>query len=180
MDLGNIVYIVAVLAYFIYQATRKKKGQEMTDSDEAPEAPQKGLTFEDLMREIRQAQNPTAPEQPKPVQQQAPMPQPARPEPYRSQPIPQHFPQAKTVSRKPVLVEDDDEIKYYEGSYGATKKSPNQNYKEAQSAPMVSSIKIDYESLQEKRVNPYAQLLKNPKTLKEAIIVSEILKPKHF
>lgn len=25
MDLGNIVYIIAVIAYFIYQATKKKE-----------------------------------------------------------------------------------------------------------------------------------------------------------
>jgi hypothetical protein len=180
MDLGNVVYIIAVLAYFIYQATRKKKGQEMTDSDEVPEAPQKGLTFEDLMREIRQAQNPIPTDQPKPIQNQAPAPKPVLKEPYQSQSIPQRFPQAKPVSRRPIPVEDDEEIEYYEGTFGATKKSPYENYKETQSKPLVSAIKIDYDSLQEKRINPYAQLLKNPKTLKEAIIVSEILKPKHF
>ncbi|WP_111670980.1 hypothetical protein [Algoriphagus litoralis] len=179
MDLGNIVYIVAVLAYFIYQATRKKKGQEMTDSDDAPEAPQKGMTFEDLMREIRQAQNPTA-EKPEPVRPKPEVQEPVRPQPYRNQPVPSHIPQAQKASRKPLPVEDDEEIQYYEGTYEASKKSPYENYKEEQTAPMLSSIKMDYDSLQEKKINPYAQLLKNPKTLREAIIVSEILKPKHF
>lgn len=181
MDLGNIVYILAVLAYFIYQATRKKKGQDMTDSDDAsPEAPQKGLTFEDLMREIREAQNPAPMEKPKLVRQKTVADTPAGPEPYRTSSVPSHIPQAKPVSRKPVIVEDDDEIQYYEGSYGASKKTPYQDYQKAQATPMVSSIKIDYDSLQEKKSNPYAQLLKNPKSLKDAIVVSEILKPKYF
>jgi len=39
---------------------------------------------------------------------------------------------------------------------------------------------MDYDSLQEKKYNRYAELLKNPKTLREAIVVSEILRPKHF
>ena len=180
MDLGNIVYIVAVLAYFIYQATRKKKGQEMTESDgSAPDAPQKGLTFEDLMREIRQAQNPSS-EKSEPLPQKTEVQQPPKPQPYRNQPVPSHIPQPQVSYRKPIPVEDDDEIKYYEGTFGATKKSPYEDYKKAQSIPMVSSIKMDYDSLQEKKYNRYAELLKNPKTLREAIIVSEILRPKHF
>ena len=36
-----------------------------------------------------------------------------------------------------------------------------------------------YELLQEAR-NPYAELLKNPKSFRDAVVVSEILKPKHF
>lgn len=181
MDLGNIVYIVAVLAYFIYQATRKKKGLEGTDADDSmPDSPQKGMTFEDLMKEIRQAQNPTAAPKaetvkPKPVTAEAP-----KSEPNRNQPVPSHIPQPKPVTRKPVLVEDDDEISYYEGTYGASKKSPYQDYKASQSADMIPSIKMDYDSLKEKKVNPYAQLLKNPKTLRDAIVLNEILKPKHF
>lgn len=181
MDLGNIVYIVAVLAYFIYQATRKKKGLDAPEMDETPpEQPQKGLTFEDLMREIRQAQNPAPIEKPEPVRQKSVNQEPARPEPYRTSSIPSHIPQPKPVSRKPVIVEDDDEIQYYEGTYGASKKTPYQDNQKAQAAPMVSSIKMDYDSLRGKKSNPYAQLLKNPKSLKDAIVVSEILKPKYF
>ncbi|MFN3996284.1 hypothetical protein [Algoriphagus sp.] len=185
MDLGNIVYIVAVLAYFVYQATRKKKGQEeMTDSNErSPEAPQKGMTFEDLMKEIRQAQNPTPVEKPEPVRQKPVIQEPQRPDPYRTKSIPSHIPQQpKQVSRKPVVVEEEDEeTRYYEGSYAATKKIPYQNFKEAiPSAGLIPSIKMDYDSLKPKKSNPYAQLLKNPKSLRDAIVVSEILKPKYF
>jgi hypothetical protein len=183
MDLGNIVYIVAVLAYFIYQATRKKKGQDMTDSDdESPEAPQKGLTFEDLMKEIRQAQNPTTVDKPEPVKQKPVIQPQMKPEPYGSQPIPSHIPQPKPVSRRPVVVEEDDEeTRYYEGSYAATKKIPYQNFNDkVPSADLIPSITMDYDSLKPKKSNPYAQLLKNPKSLRDAIVVSEILKPKYF
>jgi hypothetical protein len=184
MDLGNIVYIVAVLAYFIYQATRKKKGQEeMTDSDDGTtEGPQKGLTFEDLMKEIRQAQNPKPAEKLEPVKAKPVIHEQSRPEPYRTQSVPSHIPQAKPISRKPVVIEEDDEeTRYYEGSYAATKKVPYQNFNDTiSSADLIPSVKMDYDSLAPKKSNPYAQLLKNPKSLKDAIVVSEILKPKYF
>lgn len=182
MDLGNIVYIVAVLAYFIYQATRKKKGQDMADPDgESPEAPQKGMTFEDLMKEIREAQNPKPIEKPEPVRQKPVVQEAVKPEPYRTQSVPTHIPQPKPVSRRPVVVEEDDEeTRYYEGSYAATKKIPYQNFKETSSADLIPSIKMDYDSINPKKSNPYAQLLKNPRSLKDAMVVSEILKPKHF
>ena len=32
----------------------------------------------------------------------------------------------------------------------------------------------------EKRINPYATFLKNPKSFRDAVIVSEILRTKHF
>lgn len=182
MDLGNIVYIVAVLAYFIYQATRKKKDTDLPESEgSAPEPPQKGLTFEELMREIRQAQNPSTAEKPAPVKTETVKSAPPRPEPYRPQPTPSHIPQSRPVSRKPVLMEeDDDEIKHYEGAFAGTKSNPYQAFKDTHSIPSTPLSKIDYNSLQSKRVNPYAELLKNPKTLKQAVVLSEILKPKYF
>lgn len=172
MDLGNIIYIIAIIAYFIYQATKKKGGQELPEEGgNRPEPPQKGMTFEDLLKEIRQAQNPTAE---KPV--------PPKHEPYLPNPIPSHIPQPKPmVSRKPVLEEEvDDEARHYEGTYAASKKNPYQEFKDTHSIPSTPLLKIDYDSLNPKKVNPYAELLKNPKTLKQAIVVSEILKPKYF
>lgn len=183
MDLGNIVYIVAILAYFIYQATRKKKDLDMPDSDESsPQAPQKGMTFEDLMKEIRQAQNPTTVDKPKPTQQKPVIQEPVTPEPYRAPTVTSSRPIPKPVSIRPAVVEEEDEeTRYYEGSYAATKKIPYQDFSDAiPSAGMIPSIKMDYDSLKSKKSNPYAQLLKNPKSLKDAIVVSEILKPKYF
>jgi hypothetical protein len=169
MDLGNIIYIIAIVAYFIYQATRKKGSQELPDEGDTPQAPpQKGMSFEDLLREIRQAQNPTAAEKPTP------------PKPEAVRPIPVSQPRT-AVSRKPVLIEEeDDEVRHYEGAFGAKKKNPYQEFRETHSIPSTPLIKIDYDSLSSKKVNPYAELLKNPKTLKQAVVLSEILKPKYF
>ena len=171
MDLGNIVYIVAVLAYFIYQATRKKKDLEQQEQEGAePEAPQKGMTFEELMKEIRQAQSPKAPEQQPQVRPKSPMQHPSA-----------TIPRDRPVSRKPVVVEADDaEARYYEGTYAASKSNPYEAYRNTHSIPSEPLVKFDYTGLNPKKVNPYAELLKNPKTLKQAIVVSEILKPKYF
>ena len=108
MDLGNIVYIIAVIGYFIYQATKKKRGQELPGApDSNPEPPQKGMTFEELLKEIRQAQNP--------------IPAPPTPKP---QPIPVST--QRNPHRKPTVIqeEEDDEIQYYEGTFDSTKKNP--------------------------------------------------------
>lgn len=182
MDLGNIVYIVAVIGYFIYQATKKKRGQELPESPDGPqEAPQKGMTFEDLMKEIRQAQNPAPVEKALPAKPVEVKPEHQRPNPYSSNPAPSYVPQARKASRKPVMVEEDDEeIRRYDGAYEATKKNPYEEFKHTHSIPSTPLLKIDYDSLNPKKVNPYAELLKNPKTLKQAVVVSEILKPKYF
>lgn len=173
MDLGQIIYIIAIIAYFIYQASKKKKSLDPMDSDDnQPEAPQKGLTFEELLKEIRNAQNTTAPEPPKPVIQET----------QRPAPIPPNFPQAKAQPRRRFepVEEVDDEAKFYEGSFESTKKkNPYQELANKTFAePEFKRFKS--QEIATPKVNPYAKLLKNPKTVKEAIIVSEILRPKHF
>ncbi len=167
MDLGNIIYVVAIIAYFIYQATRKKGQQDLPEEEPQQTPPQKGMTFEDLLKEIRQAQNPSEPVLPAPPKPQPPIPQAAKP-----------IPQTKPVYRKPVVAkEEDEEARYYEGAYSSSQKTFRKEFKDA---PLVELKKIDYDALNQKKANPYAELLKNPKTLKQAVVVSEILKPKYF
>jgi hypothetical protein len=173
MDLGQIIYIIAIVAYFIYNATKKKKSAEPVDSDDnQPEAPQKGLTFEELLKEIRNAQNPPAPEPPKPVVQET----------FRPTPIPPNFPEAKAQPRRRFEQVEvvDDEAKYYEGAFESSeKKNPYQSFANKTFAePEFKRFKS--QEIAAPKVNPYAELLKNPKTVREAIIVSEILRPKHF
>jgi hypothetical protein len=169
MDLGNIIYVIAIIAYFIYQATRKKPADGLPDDDPEPSSPQKGMSFEDLLKEIRQAQNPKSPEPPTPTYTQTQEPEPtAAPFPVRP------------VSRRPPVVEEfDDEIKYYEGAYSTSKYKSYQGAKFS-TTPEAPLVKFDFTSIEKQRVNPYAELLKNPQTLKQAVIVSEILRPKHF
>ena len=173
MDLGQIIYIIAIVAYFIYNASKKKKGANPMDAEDTqPEAPQKGLTFEELLKEIRNAQNPPTPEAP-------PAP---KPQPVFTAPTPTTFSEPKPQPKRrfvPVEVVDD-EAKYYEGAFeSAPKKKPYQELANKTFAePEFKRFKS--QEIAKPKVNPYAELLKNPKSVREAIIVSEILRPKHF
>lgn len=173
MDFGQIIYAIAIIAYFIYQVSKKKNlpDTETDEMNENKESPQKGLTFEELLKEIRNSQNPTA-EQPKEVKQEA----------YRPAPVVAEDTQSKSKPKKQLQpVEDlDDEASFYEGAFGSrSKPNPyqalaNKKFEE----PQIATFK-SYE-ITSKKTNVYADLLKNPKTLKESVIVSEILRPKYF
>lgn len=184
MDLGNIVYIVAVLAYFIYQATKGKKKNQGADPEEMSDAPeQKPVSFEDLMREIRDAQKPkqVAPAQPK--MQPAPVNQPkeviyeragdgaSRPE-WRADPAPavKRFPTRK-------MEEDDDEIQHYEGAFERTKSELT---KTSKGIPEIPSLKEVAEETSYTSRSRYARMLKNPQSIRDAVVLKEILDRKQF
>jgi len=170
MDFGQIIYIVAIVAYFIYKATAKKKTGELPESGEgSPEPPKKGFTFEELLKEIREAQTPTIPElEPEPV----PMPSPKSTytPPKQDRPVIQ-----STFSQEVILSEGLD----YEQRYSHSKSNHLNSPLEYASLISEQSRPISYELPKEQR-NPYAELLKNPKSFRDAVVVSEILKPKHF
>ena len=182
--LGNILYIVAVLAYFIYQATKgKKKNQEEQDQQMPDEGQQKPVSFEDLMREIRDAQKPKQPEPAKPIMQPAPVAQPrevvyeragdtsSRPE-WRADPAPavKRFPTRK-------MEEDDDEIQHYQGAFEKTKSELTRTSKGIPEIPSLKEVEADTSYSSKSR---YARMLKNPQSIKDAIVLKEILDRKHF
>ncbi|MFC5623456.1 hypothetical protein [Algoriphagus winogradskyi] len=184
MDLGNIVYIVAVLAYFIYQATKGKKKNQTGDQPEMPDEPQeKSVTFEDLMREIRDAQKPKTVEPAKPRMQPTPVAQPkevvyeragdtsSRPE-WRADPAPavKRFPTRK-------LEDDDDEIEYYQGAFEKTKSDLT---KTSKGIPEIPSLKEATVESSNSGRNRYAHLLKNPQGIRDAVVLKEILDRKYF
>jgi hypothetical protein len=171
MDLGQIIYIVAIVAYFLYRSVNKKKAGEVENPEEPnADLPQKGLTFEDLLREIRESQVPNLPEErPK----KATRPQPV---PVSTTTNAAPFPAKEVQEQVPELV---DESRYYAGSFEGNNKNPyqelgNRNFADPE------SIKFKSYETPVSIPNPYAELLKNPKTVREAIVVSEILRPKHF
>ena len=170
MDFGQIIYIVAIVAYFLYRASSKKKNTSLPDAEDSPsEPPKKGFTFEELLREIREAQTPPIPElEPEPVPM--PKPKPAYTIPQQDRPIFQ-----PTSFKEEIVSEGLD----YEHANSQPKAKPFYVDTEAPRAPRDKAIEISYE-LYVERTNPYAELLKNPKSFRDAVVVSEILKPKHF
>lgn len=166
MDLGNIVYVVAVLGYFIYRAIQGKKEKELAETNQPEEeSGPKPVSFEDLLKEIREAQKPKrqAPE-PKPVFQEVVVPQ----EKIRAKPI--------AIRRSEAVEVLDDEARFYQGAYNSSNQSAT---KITDVTYEGSFLKAD-EHEASKKVNRYAAVLKNQQSLREALIVSEILKPRHF
>ena len=170
MDFGQIIYIVAIVAYFIYKASSKKKTEALPESGEGiPEPPKKGFTFEELLKEIREAQTSTIPQsEQEPVLM--PKPKPSLRIPQQDRPISQ-----PTFFKEEIVSEGLD----YEQSNLKPKTKQVYSDEKAPSAPSDKAKTIFYELYAERR-NPYAELLKNPKSIRDAIVVSEILKPKHF
>lgn len=169
MDFGQIIYIVAIVAYFLYRASSKKKNTPLPDAEEAaPETPKKGFTFEELLREIREAQTPSIPElEPEPVP--LPKPKPAYTIPQQDRPLFQ-----PASPKEEVVFEGLD----YE-QVNAQPKKPFYTDADAFRAPLDQAREISYE-LYVEQTNPYAELLKNPSSFRDAVVVSEILKPKYF
>jgi hypothetical protein len=170
MDFGQIIYIVAIVAYFLYRASSKKKNTTVTEGeDSSPEPPKKGFTFEELLREIREAQTPTIPElEPEPVP--IPKPKSTYNPPKQDRPVIQ-----STSSKEVILSEGLD----YEQSYSQPQSKPF--YSDIEHTSLISEQHrlISYELPMEQN-NPYAELLKNPKSIRDAVVLSEILKPKYF
>ncbi|WP_439487263.1 hypothetical protein [Algoriphagus sp.] len=178
MDLGNIVYIIAILAYFIYQATRgKKKNQSPADQDSLPSEPEeKPTTFEDLLREIRDAQKPKPAEpapprvEPAPVEYKRAAEPVVRPE-WRPDPAPavKRFPTKKWG-------EEEDEIENYQGEFEKTDSDLTKTSKGIPEIPSLKETALETSYTKSK----YARLMKDPKSLKDAIVLKEILDRKHF
>lgn len=167
MELGQILYAVAIVAYFIYKATAKKKGTTLPEDGElAPESPQKGLTFEDLLREIRESQIPRAEKLP-----------PQKTEPVVDQ---RTLPQQSFKAKEKVLPKIEEVV-----AEGQDYEEVGRFYREKLDRTSLEGLatnppkQILFETI-EKRNNPYAALLKNKKSFRDAVIVSEILRTKHF
>jgi hypothetical protein len=170
MDLGQIIYVVAIVAYFLYRASSKKKETTLPDAESpAPDSPQKGFTFEELLREIREAQSPKIPElEPEPVP--LPKSKPTFTPPKQDRPISQ-----PTYFREEIVSEGVD----YEVTTLQAKSKTFYTDSEGSNTLPEQRRPISYE-IPEERINPYAELLKNPKSFRDAVVVSEIIKPKHF
>jgi hypothetical protein len=171
MEFGQIIYVVAIVAYFLYRASSKKKAESLPEGENsAPEAPQKGFTFEELLREIRESQEPKIPEvvvETPPVQMEEPVP--SFPNPKKSKK--QSLPHQELVVVEGIDVEAESSRRNARQQFYAQAESTTETAPSAR--PKIYELPVETR-------NPYAELLKNPKSFRDAVVVSEILKPKHF
>ncbi|WP_205602099.1 hypothetical protein [Cyclobacterium jeungdonense] len=166
MDSGTIFYIIAIIVYFVYTSFIQKKAEKPSTGQEDSEgkAPQKGPSFDDLLREIRNEQG----------QRERDMD--ASPEPQEVE-----FSE-KTTSKKAEAAE-------YRADNQEAYKNPYQDIKQ----PLVKlddqvDIADDKKLLGEVEdvadENPgtskYARMLKNPASARDAVILTEIFNRRHF
>ncbi|MCR9015533.1 hypothetical protein [Aquiflexum gelatinilyticum] len=178
MDLGNIIYIIAIIAYFIYTATKKKANPEEMDQPGSPDNPQeqrKPLSFEDLLKEIRQGQG-----QREKDTKDSGQGKPAETFPRRQE--------GRTFEQpKPKTVQEVKKIKRYESYEGVIEeralpdrvKLADQERIHSHVEGIKSTIALESVGGQEEE-NKYKTMLRNPETIKDAVILSEILNRKYF
>lgn len=192
MDLGNIVYIIAIIAYFIYTATRKKANPEEMDQPGSPEGQEekrKPASFEDLLKEIRQGQGQREKDlqgsgQGKSAEQ---LPKRSEIRTFEKQ-KPRPLQEGRTFEQPKLKpVQEERKIRRYESYEGEIAeraipervKLADQERIHSHVQGIKSSIAVEsLDSIDEE--NKYKTLLRNPESVKDAIILSEILNRKYF
>jgi hypothetical protein len=220
MDLGNIVYIVAVLAYFIYQATKNRKNkqkQNEQDSVDAPEPTERSSSFDDLLKEIRGAQKQSpSPELPEPIakplvpaQNLAPITEKPKSVGGYNKPLSSYIPRESTYQKpvssfekrvstygkpintykKPVSIYDQrmswkkavkpdgSELANYDDVY---EEKVYARASDITSIPEIPTLEIEKSNVKSANISPYAKLLRNPSSVRDVIVLTEILTRRHF
>jgi len=179
VDAGNIIYLLAIIIYFIYTALKKGKNEREIENPDQPGNTQEGnrpVSFEDLLKEIRQGQKKSdgdvqpsgqkraveAKENPRTVRTFEVNPRTYQPEKIKQPKAYEKFQGEVAERERPKLVTLDEQVRLT-GSIEGIKSS------------------LQTESLEKsKSENKYANLLKNPESVKDAIVLSEILNRRNF
>jgi hypothetical protein len=192
VDLGNIIYIIAIIAYFIYTATRKKANPEEMDEPKSTDSTQeqrRPASFEDLLKEIRQNQGQREKDLSESGQGKAAEKFPRRQDTRTfEQQKPRPVQQTRTFEQqKPRFGQEVKKTKAYENFEGVIEdkripervKLVDQERIHGHTEGIRSSIEVvSLEGVEEE--NKYKTLLRNPESVKEAVILSEILKRRYF
>jgi hypothetical protein len=173
VDSSTLVYIVAVIVYFLYTTFFRKKEPRLGPDEEVDQRkaePRKAVSFEDLLKNIRNEQKERERELEGVGQEEDEFE------------IPEPSPIKTVTTDEP---EKYQKPRYYEENQG--------NVRNYETQPLVKlDDQVDLEAADRilgkvedvakdyPQSNKYAALLKNPDTVREAIVVSEILQRRHF
>ncbi|WP_143960866.1 hypothetical protein [Litoribacter populi] len=183
MDAGTLIYIALVILYFLFTAFRKKdKPQEDERFEGEQEGERRPASFEDMLKEIRREQQERTRDFEDSGQGEVLEEVDTYEEHQYSEPKPEPKPKPKP---KPQSEPTNPYRKYYEGGEGSlknTEKAPLKTLDEQVDISIDDKIIGEVEDVAEVQsaVNPYAKLLKNPSTVKDAVILTEILNRKYF
>jgi len=190
-DSSTLVYIIAVVVYFLYSTFFNKKVPEQTNDEPTTQTeakPRKTVSFDDLLKEIRREQGQMERElDGRPVEDEEYDEEESYVEEERYNAPKKSNPQP--TPKKYFTYEDPEQFPSSDAAYQKSQK----RYQNYEKQPLVKlDDQINLESNEKilgevedvagnvKRKNKYAGILKNPVTVREAIVVSEILRRKHF
>ena len=181
VDASTIVYLIAIVVYFLYSVFFNKKNPEQNLPEEEGEdnrPPRKTVSFDELLKEIRREQGErdrdlTGSE---PQEREAHRPERREREVHKPDPVP---------ARK--AYENAERTPRYEDAARDYNQSPYQSFERQ---PLVKlDDQVDIESTEKilgevedeySSANPYGAILKNPETARDAIVVAEIIQRRHF
>lgn len=182
-DSSTVVYIIAIVVYFLYSLFFNKKVPEQQDEQtEQPEAqPRRAASFDELLKEIRREQGERERDLEGTLLEEEDF---VEEETYREE-----KPKPKPAPKRYYAYNDPEQFPSSEKAYQAVQ----QRYQQYEKQPLVKlDDQVDIESNEKilgevedvsgtfRRKNRYAALLKNPGTVRDAVVVSEILRRKHF
>lgn len=183
MDSGNIIYIVAVIIYFIYTALKKGKqneDQNLPEQGSGADPSQRPPSFEDLLKEIRGGQQ----ERERDLEQsgQSTVVENRKRAIKTEMPEPQKYQTSSDKLEKKEVANN----KYndYTGSNTnlSTPKLQTLDEQVSISSSLTGLGVSETRSGKRKKTknNRYQKMLSDPRSVKDAIILSEILNRKHF
>lgn len=179
MDAGNLIYIAAVIIYFIYTALKKNKNQDEINEPShrtgQPEQKRKPVSFEELLKEIRQGQDQREREIHPPL-------------PQKTTETYSHKKDNRPLERKATTSDrSQNKSKKYERYEGVIEpRNAPERTKLADQDRLSSSISglksepTHDESRSVRAEHRIGRLLRDPKTVKDAVILSEVLNRKYI
>lgn len=174
MDLGNIIYLVAVIVYFIYTALKKNKPElpEENERQTSDSPSQRPVNFEDLLKEIRRGQQEAQKDFEQSGQGQAWESRKSEPVKTKKERSSSPFNEVKQPSAYQAFQGAMDE------DYKPKYKTLDEQIRISSSIEGLKTTGIAATKNRKKEPNRYTRLFKNPQSVKDAIVFSEVLKRK--
>ncbi|MFD2036123.1 hypothetical protein ACFSKL_15075 [Belliella marina] len=181
--IGNILYVVAIIIYFIYTAVKKgKKNDDVYIPEQEPDQDpnQRPVSFEDLLKEIRGGQK----ERERDLEHsgQGTVVEDRQWSKPLVSPEPEKYETSSDKLRKNQPVND--AYGDYSGSISSSQVPKLKTLDEQVSInSSLTGLKVSESRTTKRRSgknNRYQKMLSNPQSVRDAVILSEILNKKHF
>ncbi len=174
MDAGNIIYIIAIIIYFIYSAVKKgKKGDqpELNTPEDTEQQRERPASFEDLLREIRSGQQEREEDLRNTGQGKVEKPIKRMANETKSVQEEKEYSKVHAFDKYSGSVSDDSTPKL---------KTLDEQVSLTSEITGLTSTEDDSKELKQSSNNKYRRLLQGRGNVRDAIVLSEILNRKQF